>query len=75
MNAVLTFQQIKKRYPGEWLLIGEPELDASLKVVAGQVLAHSSSRDEIYRQLIKAKGKSVSIEHSGPVPRDLAVVL
>ena len=75
MNAMLTFQEIKKRYPGEWLLVGEPELDSSLKLIAGEVLAHSPSRDDIYRQLVKARGKSVSIEHTGPVPPDLAVVL
>ena len=75
MNVVLTLQDIKKRYPDEWLLIGEPELDASYHLIAGEVLAHSPSRDVIYAQLIKARGKSVTIEHTGPVPADLAVIL
>ena len=75
MNAALTFQEIKDRYPGEWLLIGEPELDSDLNLIAGEVLAHSPSREEIYRQLTTVRGKSVTIEHTGPVPADLAVVL
>jgi hypothetical protein len=75
MNAALTFQQIKDRYPGEWVLVGEPEVDASLNLVSGEVLAHSPSREEIYRQLLHVKGKRISIEYTGKVPADLAVAL
>jgi hypothetical protein len=75
MNAILTFREIKGRYPGEWVLLGNPEMDADLNVTAGRVLAHSASREEIYRQLLQAEARSVAIEYAGPVPADLAVVL
>jgi len=75
MSVVLTFQEIRSRYPGEWLLIGEPALDSSFHLISGEVLAHSPSRDEIYRQLMHVRGKRVSIEYAGTVPHDLAVAL
>jgi hypothetical protein len=55
--------------------VGEPEVDASLNLVSGEVLAHSPSREEIYRQLLHVKGKRISIEYTGKVPADLAVAL
>ena len=75
MKTALTVEQIKNSYPGEWLLVGEPELDSCLNLVAGHVLAHSPSREEIYRQLLQVKGRRVSIEYTGKVPADLAVAL
>jgi len=75
MKAGLTFQEMKAKYPGEWLLIGDPELDPSFHAKSGKVLAHSRSRDEIYRQLARVPGKRVSVEYAGQVPADLAVAL
>jgi len=75
MNAILPFQEIQGRYAGEWVLLGDPETDADLNVIAGRVLAHSASQEEIYRQLMQAEGKSVAIEYAGPLPADLAVAL
>lgn len=75
MKAALTFQEMKSQYPGEWLLVGEARLNPSLEVISGDVLAHSPSRDEIYRQLAHVRGKRVSIEYAGIVPADLAVAL
>ncbi len=75
MKSVLTFQQIRERYAGEWLLIKDPQLDDGLAVVAGEVLAHSASRDEVYRQLARAQGQRVSLEYAGKIPSDLAVAL
>jgi hypothetical protein len=75
MKAVLTFQEMKAKYPGEWLLIGDPELDASLHAKSGKVLAHSRSRDEVYGELTRVRGKRVSVEYAGEIPADLAVAL
>ena len=62
-------------YAGEWVLLGDPETDSDLNVIAGRVLAHSASREEVYRQLMLVEGNSVAIEYAGPLPADLAVVL
>jgi hypothetical protein len=39
------------------------------------VLAHSKDKDEIYQKLLKIKPKEFSIEFTGEVPVDLAVVM
>ncbi len=75
MEEIMSIQEMRSRYPAEWLLIAYTELDEEMNVIRGEVLAHSPDRDEIYRQLLLMKGKSVAIEYAGTIPEDLAVVL
>jgi len=75
MGQIMSIQAIRERYPGEWVLIAYTELDEEMRVLQGEVLAHSSDRDEIYRQLFTVKGRRVAVEYTGEVPQDLAVVL
>lgn len=75
-GEVLTIAEIRSRYPCEWVLIADTELDDQWNVIRGEVLAHSPERDEIDQSLIKFKHiQSISIEYTGPVPEDYAVVL
>lgn len=53
-NKVMSFDDIKKRYPDEWVLIGNPELDETpvlkavvKKVQAGVVLYHSKTKMDV----------------------------
>ena len=71
----MKMEEIHKLYEGEWVLIEYTILDESLHVVEGEVIAHSPHREEIYRQLLKTKGKDIAIEYLGKVPDDLAVML
>ena len=48
MAEILNIDEIKSRYDGEWVLIGDPVADESLTVVRGSVLWHSKDRDEVY---------------------------
>lgn len=75
MEDIITFQQMKERYPDQWLLVACVEMDDQMNVVRGEVLAHSGDRDEIYRRLLDAKGKDMAIEYTGDIPEDLAVML
>jgi hypothetical protein len=59
---VLTFEEMKQRYDGEWLMIAYTELDSEMNVVQGEVLAHSPNQEEIYQALPLAKGKAVAFE-------------
>jgi hypothetical protein len=46
MTEVMTIEEMKKRYPDEWVLIGDYQTKpSSLEVVAGRVLAHNKDRD------------------------------
>ena len=66
-------EEIRKRYPGEWLLIVDYESDELTRPVRGRLTAHSRHRSDIYKKLSKYKG-SIRIEYSGDVPKDVAVM-
>lgn len=44
----LTLEEIKNRYPNEWVLLADPETDSVLNIKTGIVVAHSPHRNEIY---------------------------
>lgn len=66
---------MRSYYTNEWLLIAYTELDDEMRVVSGEVLAHSPDRDEVYHKLLSMKGKPVAVEYTGAIPEDLAVAL
>ncbi len=74
MAEILSFEEMKKRYYGEWLLIAHTEMDEDMNVIRGEVLAHSSDRDEVYRAISSREGRSVAIEYVGDIPSDYAVM-
>jgi hypothetical protein len=71
----MKMEEIRKRYLDEWVLIEYTKLDDDLNVIEGEVIAHSPSREQIYRELLNTKGKDVAIEYLGEVPQDLTVML
>ncbi len=75
-GEILTIEEIRRRYPHEWVLIAEVESDEQWNVIRGEVLAHSPEREEIDKALIAFENvKSLAIEYTGPVPQDYAVLL
>ena len=40
----LSEQEIGERFPGEWVLVEEAELDSELRVVRGRVVSHNQSK-------------------------------
>jgi hypothetical protein len=75
MSQVLTIDEIKARYDGEWVLIGNPKTDESLSVVQGSVLCHSKDRDEVYRKTRELEAAHSAILYFGQFPKDTAIVL
>ncbi|OAI39782.1 hypothetical protein AYO38_06995 [bacterium SCGC AG-212-C10] len=41
---VLTWQEIEARHQGEWVVIADPQTDSNLKLLAGRVVYHGTSR-------------------------------
>jgi len=70
----MTWEEIRKRYAGQWVLIQYHELDEHLNVITGEVVAHSPAKEEIYRQLLKTTGQTIAIEYAGALPQDLAAM-
>lgn len=66
MNELLKIDEIKKLYPDEWVLLGNPEI-AETKVLSGIVLYHSKDKKEVcYLGREKTAGyNTVTIAYSG----------
>lgn len=48
MEAKMTWEEMKKQFPNEWLLIVNFEVDPQGHLIAGMVERHSSKKDEVY---------------------------
>jgi len=62
----MTFEEIKKKYPNEWVLIADPIEDEMLEVKSGKVIAHSAKRDMIYSALKERRG-NFAIRYTGKI--------
>lgn len=61
----MRLEEIKQQYPNEWVIIEFTELDEELKVVSGEVIAHSPSREKIEQELMGVREPQVAIEYTG----------
>lgn len=75
MSETITFEEMQRRYDGEWLLIAPKEVDEELQVVKGEVLAHSHKQEDIYQALLTLEEQPLAIEYVGQVPEDLGFIL
>lgn len=73
-KRVQTIATLKRRYPKEWLLLTNVVADELTRPIKGRLVAHSKNRDDIYDRLARTRAKSVSVEYTGKVPKDLVVV-
>lgn len=64
-REILTIEEIRNRYPKEWVLIAYRERDENLGIISGEVLAHSPDRKIIYNSLSLRQGRPVAIEYTG----------
>ena len=77
-SVMLDFATIKKEYPDEWVLVGDPELDNTFtgsvisKLKGGVVLYHSKDRREIayHAQSVRVGYESVVCVYSGEIPQN-----
>ena len=53
MSEVLTIAEIQSQFDSEWVLVGDPNTDTSLKVRSGSFIYHGKERDEAYRKAIE----------------------
>jgi hypothetical protein len=72
-SEILTLEEIKERYPQQWVLIAYTEEDEYLNVIRGEVLAYSPDRYDIYDYLPNRNGKAVAIEYTGPIPETIGI--
>jgi hypothetical protein len=75
MNEIMTLAEIQSRFDSEWVLVADPEIDEKLRVVRGEVVFHSKSRDEFDRKLITLRLPRSAILYTGRMPENTAIVL
>jgi hypothetical protein len=75
VDDLLDLEEIKTRYPSEWVLIGEPKTDESSRLLAGRVLFHSPSRDDVYRKAVELRLPYFAVRYLGTMPENTALVL
>lgn len=75
MSDVLTAAEIESQFRSEWVLVGDPETDDSLRVRSGRVIYHSKDRDEVYRKAVELRPKRFAMVYTGTLPKDTAIVL
>jgi hypothetical protein len=75
MDELLTIEEIEARYAPEWVLIGEPQTDETLKLRAGKVLFHGLDQDEVCRKAMEYPPGRYALRFLGTIPEDLVLVL
>jgi hypothetical protein len=76
MPEILSLDQIRQRYDGEWVMIAYTETNPEThEVIKGEVLAHSPNPQEVYDSMALAQGRGVAFECFGHVPENVAFIL
>jgi hypothetical protein len=76
MPEVLTLEEMRCRYDGEWVMIAYTETDPETnEVLQGEVLAHSRNSQEVYNAMDLAQGRGVAFEFFGLIPENVAFIL
>jgi len=66
MNAkVLTWEEIERRYPDEWVLIANPELGSEDQVLTGTVACHAADRERVGRKAARLRLASGALLFTG----------
>ncbi|OGQ04451.1 MAG: hypothetical protein A2W61_08670 [Deltaproteobacteria bacterium RIFCSPLOWO2_01_44_7] len=63
MQNKMTWEEMKKTYPDEWLLIVDCEHDASGHLISGVVARHSKDDQEVFR--LPSLNKSCAFKYTG----------
>ncbi len=78
MTEILTLEEMKHRYYGEWLLVACTEIDDQMNPIRGEVIAHSCDRDTIYDAITAHRHNltgTLAIEYVGDIPEGWAAIL
>jgi len=70
----MALDQIRKKYPDEWVLLIEPETDKVLHIRSGIVAAHSPKRKDIYDKLQLYKERR-AVYFTGEIGKDKVFAL
>ena len=76
MSESKTRAEIEAEFPGEWVLVIDPDIGPDQVVRSGTLLAHSKDRNEIDRMAIEAPARHIAVWFNGdPIPTGMKVWL
>ena len=74
----MKWQQIRSQFDNEWVLIAVKEFDENYELIEGEVLYHHKDKREVYQKMAQFQNNPqapFTIEYTGKIPEDLAVML
>jgi hypothetical protein len=77
MGEILTRAEINSKYDGEWVMVGDPDLDEQMEVQGGIVLCHNRDRDEFDRETLalEPRPKRAAFLYLGKMPEHVVLTL
>lgn len=75
MPEYLTMEEIKKRYPDEWVLLEDPETDEWTEVIGGTLLSHSAKKSETLARFRISKPGHWALLFTGEPDPEVAYLL
>ena len=69
MNEVLTRTEMETQFDGEWVVAGDPEINKSLDVLSGYIVAHGKDRDAVYARAAELQPKHSAYLYFGEMPK------
>ena len=67
MDEVLSWEEIERRFAGEWVAIADPEVTEDLDILGGRVVYHGPDYDAAYARLRALETRESAVEYIGEV--------
>ncbi|MCD6334745.1 MAG: hypothetical protein J7M27_05370 [Candidatus Latescibacteria bacterium] len=70
----MTFDEMKKKYKDEWLLIRDCEINENTELVCGMVIDHDPRRSVIHKKQLDVQ-ESEAVLYAGEIAKDEVFML
>ncbi len=70
---ILSLAEIKEKYPDQWVLIVDPELDDNNEVITGKVIYNTPDKEDLYDHLDFAQHRNSALEYIGDCSNDVVL--
>ena len=74
MNERMTYDEMKTRFAGEWVLMDELEKGPHLSVVSARILFHSPDKDALHEKTMELRPKRFASFYF-PIPGERKIFL
>ena len=75
MDTVMSLEEIKEAFKGEWVLIEDPAFNSARQVIGGKVICHSKDRAEVNAKMAELTRAHHALKYIGGLPEGMDIVL